>query len=432
MRPPGTPNIHATKYFTSSPPDETPSKRRAVVTSFTPEPAAGRLASRVQAETAALATKWLDEVVKISVASGAEVFPAREILHDIPEFIAEIAQRLRSPDTEPISSNSSVMRSAAELGRIRFRQRATVHQLLREYQVLADLLEEFLLAEVANMEPPMAAAEVGRAMHRVTQSLRVLQQQTVDTFVAIYTDAIERQNAQLIAFGRLVGQEMRQPLGVLQVMSGVLPVREGDVEFTHLVDVFDRNVRRLADVAARLERLSHVGGEATLMPLQQQIALSQVVASVVEKLSDMAQARNVDIQVDPELPVLEVEMGRTEIVFLNLIANAIKYSDPGKPARLVEVASVHDAPSPTVIVRDNGVGITARRVQHLFREFARAHAHRDRDLRDQGLGLGLSMVRECMDAAGGAVRLESEEGQWTEVTLSWPNRTKPLTAKPAR
>jgi hypothetical protein len=128
-----------------------------VVNSFTPEPAAMLLASRLQAETATLATKWVDQVVEMLVAYGAEVFPSRDILHDIPDFIAEIAQYLRLPDSEQISCNSGVMRSAAELGRIRFRQRATVHQLLREYQVLADLLEGFLLAEVANADPPLEA-----------------------------------------------------------------------------------------------------------------------------------------------------------------------------------------------------------------------------------------------------------------------------------
>lgn len=406
-----------------------------MVDSLKPEPAAVWLASRLEAETATLAAAWLDQIVETLVGSAAEVFPSRDIVHDIPDFIAEIAQHLRLPQSESIARHAGVMRSAAELGRVRFRQRATVHQLLREYQVLADILEEFLLAEVAGHQPPLAANEVGRVMHRVTQSLRVLQQQTVDTFVAIYTDAIERQNAQLIAFGRLVGQEMRQPLGVLQVMSGVLPVREGDVELTHLVDVFDRNVRRLADVAGRLERLSHVGSEATLMPLQQQIALSQVVAEAVDKLHEMARDREVHIQVDPELPVLQVDIGRTEIVFVNVIANAIKYSDPAKPARLVEVVNVRDAPHPTILVRDNGVGIASRRVQHLFREFARAHAHRDPDLHSQGLGLGLSLVRECMDAAGGSVRLESEEGQWTAVTLCWPSRVKPVSSsaiRPAR
>ena len=67
-----------------------------------------------------------------------------------------------------------------------------------------------------------------------------------------------------------------------------------------------------------------------------------------------------------------------------------------------------DAPVPTVLVLDNGVGISPKRVQHLFRELGRAHGYRDEGLADEGLGLGLSIVRECMDASGGTVRLESD------------------------
>jgi signal transduction histidine kinase len=262
-------------------------------------------------------------------------------------------------------------------------------------------------------------------MRRVTQCVRGLQQQTIDTFVARYASAIERQNIQLLSFGRVVGHEMRQPLGVLQVISGLIPVREGDLELTRLLDVFQRNVRRLADVASRLERLSHTGIRETLFPAAQRIDLGELVSDVVEKLSDLAQLYDVHVQVGADLPTLEVDPARTEMVFTNLISNAIKYSDPAKAKRLVEVLKLPDAPDPTVIVRDNGIGIPARRVQHIFREFVRAHAQRDRELGAEGFGLGLSIVRESMDACGGLVRLESTEGEGTTVTLTWPQRTRP-------
>jgi len=93
----------------------------------------------------------------------------------------------------------------------------------------------------------------------LTQAVRVVQEQTLEAFVAHCSESIQRQNIQLGSFGQLVAHEMRQPLSVLQVMPAVLPIRAGDVELLRLVDMFDRNVRRLADVAARLERLSHRG-----------------------------------------------------------------------------------------------------------------------------------------------------------------------------
>jgi signal transduction histidine kinase len=378
---------------------------------FMPEPVAAWLSPQLQDARDELASKW------------RSMFPSRELY--IADLIGAIAENLRLPHHLAIASNASIMHKAAEFGRLRFAQGSTVHQLLREYQALADLLEDFLLDQVRRAEQPFASDDLMQAMRRVTQSVRALQQQTVEAFVERYTDTIQRQREQLVAFGRLVAHEMRQPLGVLQLMSGVVPIREGDHELTHLLDVFDRNIRGLARVAAELERLSHDGLDSMLTANEHATDLGALVADVAEKLREMALAHDVRVQLDSELPVLRVDPARTEMIFVSLIANAIKYSDPAKPARLVEVLSARGQPQPTVIVRDNGIGMPRQRVQHFFREFARAHAHRDRDQRDQGLGLGLSIVRDSMDAIGGTVLLQSTEGVGTTVTLSWPVRATP-------
>ena len=359
------------------------------------------------------------------LAHTADVVPLRALGEHVPNLIARIADYLRRPAEEDITSNARVMQDASNLGALRFVQQATVHQLLREYQILSDIVEEFLVRQVAEAELPLGAEVVARAMRRVTQSVRALQQQTIDTFVARYTSAIERQNLQLLSFGRVVGHEMRQPLGVLQVITGVIPVREGDMELTHLLNVFQRNVRRLADVASRLERLSHTGVHETVFPIEQRVDLGSLVAEVIEKLDELAHMYDVHMQVGADLPTLNVDPARAEMVLTNVISNAIKYSDPAKAKRLVEILALPGEPHPTTIVRDNGIGIPAKRVQHIFREFVRAHAQRDRELGAEGLGLGLSIVRESMDACGGSVRLESTEGEGTTVTLTWPEQTRP-------
>lgn len=390
-----------------------------------PEPHEAWLADRLHDARHALAEAWLTRMQAELLAGTAEVVPVRALGVHVPNQIARLADYLRRPPDEDISNNPRVMEDAANLGALRFVQHATVHQLLREYQILSDVVEEFLIDQVAHAEPSIGGELVARSMRRLTQSVRALQQQTVDTFVARYTAAIERQNLQLLSFGRVVGHEMRQPLGVLQVIAGVIPVREGDIELTHLLNVFQRNVRRLSDVAGRLERLSHSGVDESVFPTNQRTDLGALVSEVVEKLDDLAKQYDVHVQAGADLPTLVVDPARTEMVFTNLISNAIKYSDPAKSHRLVEVLNVPGERSTTVIVRDNGIGIPAKRVQHIFREFVRAHAERDRELRSEGLGLGLSIVRESMDASGGTVRLESGEQKGTTVTLTWPERTRP-------
>jgi signal transduction histidine kinase len=126
-------------------------------------------------------------------------------------------------------------------------------------RIVADTLEELLLEPLVNADPPLTRMAIEGIVRDVTQAVRVVQEQTIEAFVAHCSESIQRQNIQLGSFGQLVAHEMRQPLSVLQVMPAVLPIREGDVELLRLVDMFDRNVRRLADVAVRLERLSHRG-----------------------------------------------------------------------------------------------------------------------------------------------------------------------------
>ena len=107
---------------------------------------------------------------------------------------------------------------------MRFSQRASVHQLMREYQIFAEILERFIGDEATKLGSRADLGQAMSALSRATQAVRVLQQQMVDTFVDCYTDTIERQTAQLRSFSRLVSHEIRQLLGVLQVLSRMLPV----------------------------------------------------------------------------------------------------------------------------------------------------------------------------------------------------------------
>lgn len=85
---------------------------------------------------------------------------------------------------------------------------------------------------------------------------------------------------------------------------------------------------------------------------------------------------------------------------MNLFANTVTYSDPAK-AVLVVRFGLGTTDGRTLGVEDNGIGIPAAK-------------------RSQGLGLGLSIGRECMDAMGGTVAVESADGQGTTFVLAWP------------
>ncbi len=376
------------------------------------------LASRIHAAQHLLARRWLDELNDLLLVERDDVFPGEQLLDHIPQIIGEIAQYLRAPDTEAISANTAVMAKAAELGMLRYAQRASVHQLMREYHLLGALLERFITDEVAAMGAEADAVEALRALGRVAQSVRVLQQQTVDTFVGRYSETIDRQTSQLRGFTRLISHEIRQPLGVLQLVARMLPT--SDPAHAKLIEMLARNVTRLGDVAGKLERLALVSrlNDADT-PALQDVDLAAMARDVARQLEDMAGARGVRIVVVDDLPRVSTDAGRAELVLVNLIANAIKYADPEKPDRYVHVERTPGSPA-SIVVQDNGIGIAAHKVTAIFEQFVRAHTDRDEELGAQGLGLGLAIVRESMDAMGGTVTVTSEEGVGTAFTLTWP------------
>jgi signal transduction histidine kinase len=377
-------------------------------------------ASRLAADHRILATLWLERLDALLTVEKRDVFPSHQLLDHIPELLKEIAAYLRAPADQEIAANTGVMTKAGELGLLRFDQRASVHQLLREYQILSEILESFFAREAAQLGERGDATAAVLVLSRAQQAVRVLQQKTVDAFVTRYTDTIARQTSQLRNFSRLVSHEIRQPLSVLQVAARLLMVHGTDAEGTRIVETLERNVVRLTEVAGTLERLARLTRRADAAPNEQQVDLSAVVHDVAGQLSDMAEARGVAFEIEPRLPTFAADAGRVELVVVNLLANAIKYCDPSKAARAVRVEADWLSNHPRVLICDNGIGIPKSKLDVIFEQFVRVHAHLDDELGAQGMGLGLSIVRESMEAMGGIVSVESVEGEGTTFILEWP------------
>src|SRR6186997_793352 len=154
-------------------------------------------ASRLAADHTALARTWLERLDQLLDVEKRDVFPTPQLLDHIPELLAEIAGYLRAPEDQEIAANTAVMMKASELGLLRFDQRASVHQVLREYQILSEILEAFLMRETVALGEAANTMAAVLVLSRVQQAVRVLQQKTVDAFITRYTETIARQTAQL-------------------------------------------------------------------------------------------------------------------------------------------------------------------------------------------------------------------------------------------
>lgn len=385
------------------------------------------LADRIQEETDGLASRWLDELTRILPVEARDVFPGRELLDHIPGLLHEVGGFLRGPEVEEIGANTTVIGKARELGLMRHRQRASVHQLLREYEILGGVLEDFIAVETDRLQLSPPAVECIEVVGRLNRAMRFLQQATVDTFVAEFTQTIDQQTQRLASFNRTVGHELRNPLGTMQLALALLGKEAktpGVVDAARWLAVMQRNIDHMVSILRSLESLTRATGEPDT-PSRQRIALDAIAGEVARQLADMAEARGVEILVGDGMPTLHIDPARLELVLMNLVSNSVKYADPGKQRRVVEIAP---EPAPDgaqggqcrMIVRDNGLGMTSETLGRIFQPFFRGHAESDGELGNSGSGLGLAIVDECMRALDGTIEVESELGVGTTFRLTFP------------
>jgi len=382
---------------------------------------------RVTTERFTLAEQWLGRLRELMTVELNDVFPSDQLLDHIPLLIANVAAYLRAPTDEEIAANAAVIDKARELGLLRHEQKASVHQLLREYEVLDEILEAFVSAETQRLSLQPTSEECFEVLRRLTRSIRTLMRTTVDTFVSEYTTTLQERNDRIRAFNRMTSHELRNPIGTLLFAAAALTherVRSDPARLDKVTSTIRSNAERLSWLVDNLQRLARLGDPLDV-PSQQHIELAGLAGEVARQLEEMAAARGVSIRIGRDLPTLFGDPAHLELILLNLVSNAIKYSDPEKPECFVEIAVCGDASTEdvcTVCIRDNGLGIPDADQPAIFDRFFRAHAHLDHDLGNSGSGLGLAIAVECVKALGGSIRCESALGRGTTFFVTLPRR----------
>jgi signal transduction histidine kinase len=386
---------------------------------------AGIVSQRVEAERHVLAGQWLRRLNQLLTVEANDVFPSAQLLDHIPMLIGEIAAYLRAPEDEEIAANTVVIEKARELGSLRHEQRASVHQLLREYEILADILESFVVEETERLGLQPSAGECFELLRRLTRASRTLMRTTVDTFVSEYMTAIQDRNERIKAFNQMASHELRSPIGTLLFAAAALErsdIRADAAKSQKITTTIKTNAERLSWLVENLQRVTRLSGAADV-PNEQNVEVETIASEVARQLEDMASSRHVRIVVGAELPQLCADPARLELALMNLVSNAIKYSDPAKPDSFVEITSKAlsvDVENRCVIqVRDNGLGIPEENRAAIFDRFFRAHAHMDTELGVSGSGLGLAITADCVHAMGGSIECESNvrEGSCFSITL---------------
>jgi signal transduction histidine kinase len=378
------------------------------------------IAQRIHTEHRALAQRWFERLLALLPVDARDVFPTESLLDHIPALILEISGYVRHPEAEAIAANTAIIEKARELGALRHGQRASLHQVLREYQILSGVLVVFVHEELERLGELPPASEAIAVVARLNQAVHVLSQATVEAFVSLYTQTIADQRERLEEFTRMAAHEWRQPLGTLQF--GVRLLRQANLDEQRADRTWanvERNVQRLIELTHKLETIARVRGNGD-NALVQEVSATSVAQEATRQLREMADARGVEIRIADAMPTLKVDVGRLELVLVNLLSNAIKYSEPTKPSRYVEIAGRVEGGMCVLEVRDNGIGIPPDALIAIFQRFTRAHTDRDDFAHVSGVGLGLSIVDDCVRAMGGHIEVRSTEGEGTAFAVTLP------------
>jgi len=149
----------------------------------------------------------------------------------------------------------------------------------------------------------------------------------------------------------------------------------------------------------------------------ERVDLSGTIEDSVRMLSERADSVGLELTVSaPEAPVsLTGDRRAVKQILLNLLTNAIKFTPPGGSI-FVEVRT--ELERVIISVRDTGIGIPAHELPRLGKPFEQVCG--DPMLAKSGTGLGLALVRALVEKHGGQLRIESEEGVGTTVSVDFP------------
>jgi signal transduction histidine kinase len=384
-------------------------------------PLAGALAQRLRNARDDLTQRWLDRIAARVAIDPDHIFPSQALLNHVPRLVDGIADYMEDPADE-ISADVPVIAKAMELGELRLSQGFSVHEILKEYEILGGVLFSFLVGTVNSIEEECSRSELLACAQRLFRAISVIQQVTATHYLRVADEQVHEREERLRSFNRMVTHELKNRIAAVRGASSMLHepwIEEDEQQQERFLSIIDRNAEGMQEVLQDLLTLSRMDGSTRQ---QRNVLLPEAVAEAARQLRDMAQEQDVEIRVAEDLPRIEVDAGAVELCLVNYISNGIKYSDPEKPERWVEVRA-HEAKSPdgdeevVVEVRDNGIGVPAEARDRLFERFYRANTVAD----VEGTGLGLSIVRETVEALGGRAWVEigraEKEGSTFRIAL---------------
>jgi signal transduction histidine kinase len=228
----------------------------------------------------------------------------------------------------------------------------------------------------------------------------------------------------------LVAHELKTPVAVIKAYAELLEAQMGDPENSTegrraMREVVVHIVDQAELMSALIEEILDVQRvQLGKLPLEvSHVDLAQLAKSAGEEVAQATRTRTISVESTEPLPPVEIDRRRIRQVLVNLLENAVKYSDQGEIQVTVGRENVDSRSMAVLSVRDYGIGLEAGDLDRIFNRFVQASSGPVRG--HAGLGLGLYVARQIARAHGGDVWAESAgRGRGSTFYLRLPLETR--------
>ncbi|HLN25013.1 MAG TPA: ATP-binding protein [Patescibacteria group bacterium] len=240
------------------------------------------------------------------------------------------------------------------------------------------------------------------------------------------TEELARSNTELEEFASIASHDLRQPL---RAISGYLNLLERnnagqlDAQGREFLDSARTGAQQMSCLISDLLDFAHIGRSGhTPEPVDLRKALDSALANLGPAIRDCGAS----IEIDGQWPSIDGVPSEILRLFQNLIGNAIKYHAKDRPP-VVRIGAKRRARGWEISISDNGIGIPADRLDHVFGIFQRLHGTTEYE----GTGIGLAACRKIVERHGGQIWLTSEVDTGSVFTVFLPVDSVPADLIPS-
>jgi heavy metal sensor kinase len=217
-------------------------------------------------------------------------------------------------------------------------------------------------------------------------------------------------------FSADASHELRTPLTILQLeLEEIAQSHRLNPPLTDQIGSALEETHRMSHIVENLLVISRLDAGEVKMD-KTRLDLGHLAASTAEQMRLLAEEKSILLRSNVATGIfVEGDRSRLQQVIVNLVANAIKYTQEGGE---VEISVRGDEGAAVLEVSDNGAGISAHALPHVFERFYRADKARSRN--SGGAGLGLAIVKAICTAHGAEIRVSSQEGHGSRFYVELP------------